>query len=155
MWGNKRKSGVGGGTTLVSHDTVIIGDIRFSGNLDVEGLVQGNIIADATSDALVRVVGKGRVEGEIRVPSVVINGEVRGTVYATRHLELAPKCRVEGDVFYHTVEMAAGAEINGSLTHVPEKRDAVAGAPEGAESRQERGLATGGSRPPVPGIKVD
>jgi cytoskeletal protein CcmA (bactofilin family) len=66
------------------------------------------------------VVGKGRVEGEIRVPNVIINGEVKGNVYATGRLELAPKSRVEGNVFYRMVEMAAGAEVNGSLTHMAE-----------------------------------
>ena len=46
MLGSK-KSGfsVSGSTTLISQDTVMVGDIHFSGNLDIEGLVQGNIIA--------------------------------------------------------------------------------------------------------------
>lgn len=121
MLGSKKSRSVPGGTTLVSSDTVVVGDIRFNGNLDVEGLVKGNIIADPDKEALLRLLGKGRVEGEIRVPSVVINGEVKGDVYSTRHLELAPKSRVEGSVFYHVVEMAAGAEVNGSLTHMVEQ----------------------------------
>ena len=46
MRGSKKsKASVSGSTTLVSSDTVIVGDVHFSGNLDVEGLVQGNIIA--------------------------------------------------------------------------------------------------------------
>ncbi|NQX89945.1 MAG: polymer-forming cytoskeletal protein [Halioglobus sp.] len=138
MLGNKRKAGGPGGTTLVSHDAVIVGDIRFSGSLDIEGMVQGNIIADDAKDARVRVVGKGRVEGEIRAPNVVINGEVRGRVYATRHLELASKCRVSGDVLYQTVEMAAGAEVNGSLKHIAEEgapKDVVADQPGQGETR--------------------
>lgn len=119
MLGSKKSSvSVSGKTTLISSDTVILGDIRFSGVLDVEGLVQGNIIAQPGKDALVRVVDKGRVEGEIRAPSVVINGAVEGNVHSTRHLELAARARVQGNVFYTLVEMAAGAEVNGSLAHV-------------------------------------
>lgn len=118
MLGSKKSASVAGGTTLISHDTVVVGDVRFSGNLDVEGLVQGNIIAESGKDALLRVVGKGRVEGEIRVPSVIINGVVQGNVYSSKHLELASKSRVQGNVFYTLVEMAAGAEVNGSLTHM-------------------------------------
>ncbi len=73
MLGNKKGSfGVSGTTTLVARDTTIIGDVHFSGSLEVEGVVQGNIIADSGKDALVRIVEKGRVEGEIRAPSVVI-----------------------------------------------------------------------------------
>ncbi|MEZ5574056.1 MAG: polymer-forming cytoskeletal protein [Halioglobus sp.] len=118
MLGSKKTASVSGGTTLISHDTVIVGDVHFSGNLDVEGLVQGNIIAQSGKEALLRVVGKGRVEGEIRVPCVIINGMVEGNVYSSKHLELASKSRVHGSVFYTLVEMAAGAEVNGSLTHM-------------------------------------
>ncbi|MDH4041453.1 MAG: polymer-forming cytoskeletal protein [Gammaproteobacteria bacterium] len=132
MLGNKKSLiSVSGKTTLVSTDTVILGDIRFSGVLDIEGLVQGNIIAEPGKEALVRVVDKGRVEGEIRSPSVVINGSVQGNVYATKHLELAARARVEGNVFYVLVEMAAGAEVNGSLSHIadPDAARAAQGEP--------------------------
>jgi cytoskeletal protein CcmA (bactofilin family) len=118
MWGSKKSASVSGGTTLISHETVIVGDVHFFGNLDVEGLVQGNIIAQPGKEALLRVVGKGRVEGEIRVPCVIINGMVQGNVYSTQHLELASRSRIQGNVFYTLVEMAAGAEVNGSLTHM-------------------------------------
>ena len=138
MLGNKRSAGRGSGkTTLISEDTVVIGDIRFTGDLEVEGLVRGNVIAEVDSAAIVRIVGKGCVEGEIRAPDIMINGEVRGDVYSARQLELAPKARVTGNVFYTTVEMAAGAEVNGSLTHVSEEERAgmlTAVAPEGEET---------------------
>lgn len=121
MLGSK-KSGfsVSGSTTLVSQDTVIVGDVRFSGNLDIEGLVQGNIVAEPGKDALVRLIGKGRVEGDIRAPCIIINGEVVGDVHSNKQLELASKARVKGNVFYTLVEMAAGSEVNGSLTHTSE-----------------------------------
>jgi cytoskeletal protein CcmA (bactofilin family) len=119
MLGNKKSTiSVSGATTLVSRDTVVVGDLRFSGNVEVEGLVQGNILAQPDSDALVRVAGKGRVEGEIRAPAVIVNGEVKGDIHSSRHLELASKGRVQGNVYYNQLEMAAGSEVNGSLTHV-------------------------------------
>jgi cytoskeletal protein CcmA (bactofilin family) len=119
MLGSKKSGfGVSGGTTLISRETVVKGDLHFTGNLDIEGLVQGNVIADKGKDALVRVVDKGRVEGEIHSPSVLINGEVRGDVHSSRHLELAAKGRVVGNVYYTLLEMAAGSEVNGSLTHL-------------------------------------
>lgn len=128
MLGSKRSSGRGGGkTTLIAEGTVVVGDILFTGDLEVEGLVKGNVAAeDDDAAAIVRIVGKGCVEGEIRSPDIMINGEVRGNVYCSRQLELAPKGRVTGNVFYATVEMAAGAEVNGSLTHVSEQGDVVA-----------------------------
>lgn len=118
MLGSKKGGfSVGGGTTLISRETTIVGDVHFSGSLEVEGVVQGNIVAEPGKDAVVRVVEKGRVEGEIRAPSVVINGTVDGDVFSTRKLELAPKGRVQGNVHYALLEMAAGSEVNGSLTH--------------------------------------
>ena len=134
MLGRKKTVSVSGGTTLISHETEIVGDVHFYGNLDVEGLVQGNIIAQADKDAVIRVVGKGRVEGDIRVPNVIINGEVKGNVYATKHLELAPNSRVEGNVFYRLVEMAAGAEVNGGLTHMDDAEAATDDAEAAADS---------------------
>ena len=51
-------------------------------------------------------------------PSVIINGVVQGDVHSSKHLELASKGRVQGNVFYTLVEMAAGSEVNGGLTHI-------------------------------------
>ncbi len=135
MLGNKKSGfGISGSTTLVSRDTVVVGDIHFSGNLDIEGLVQGSLLALPDKEALVRVVHGGRVEGDIHVPSIVINGSVKGDVHSSKHLELATKGRVHGDVFYTLVEMAAGAEVNGALKHIVDA--AVAGEKDPASPRK-------------------
>jgi cytoskeletal protein CcmA (bactofilin family) len=130
LGGRKRGVGAPGATTLVSRETVIAGNIHFGGNLDVEGLVKGNIIADPGKEALVRVVDKGRVEGEIRAPCVIISGTVEGDVHASKHLELAARGRVQGNVYYTLLEMAAGSEVNGKLTHMDDS-DPGAGASAG------------------------
>jgi cytoskeletal protein CcmA (bactofilin family) len=147
MLGSKKGGvGVSGGMTLISRDTVIVGDIHFSGNLDVEGLVQGNIVADPDKDACVRVVEKGRVEGDISAPSVVVNGSIEGDVHSSRHLELASKAQVQGNVFYTMVEMAVGSQVNGSLQHVvaPAESAAKPKVKEQAVSvSEEGGLAFG------------
>jgi len=119
MLGSKKSGfGAGGNTTLVARETTVVGDVHFSGSLDIEGVVQGNILAEEGKDALVRIIDKGRVQGEIRAPSVVINGVVEGDVYSSKHLELAAKGRVDGNVHYTLLEMAAGSEVNGSLSHI-------------------------------------
>ncbi len=123
-------------TTLVSGDTEIVGDIRFSGNLDIEGIVRGNIVAVEGKDAVVRVVDKGLVEGEIRAPSVIVNGAVTGDVYSSKHLELASKARVQGNVHYALVEMAIGAEVNGSLTHTSDASQKAKSSPAPAKPQE-------------------
>jgi len=59
----------------------------------------------------------GEVIGEIHVPHIVINGVVRGNVYAGEHIELASKAMVNGNVYYKSMEMMLGAQINGSLLY--------------------------------------
>src|SRR5690606_14161732 len=104
-------------TTLISRNTEVTGDIHFTGTLEVEGRVNGNIFADDETNAEVRIRESGAVSGEISVPSVIINGLVEGDVYSSRHLELAAKARVSGNVFYNLIEMVTGAEVHGSLQH--------------------------------------
>mgnify|MGYP006091989619 FL=1 len=104
--------------TLISRTTEIVGDIHFSGELLIEGKVKGNIYAEDDSDALIRVAEKGSVEGEICVPSAVINGVVQGDVRSSKHIELAAKAAVVGNVYYNLIEMVMGSEVNGNLMHI-------------------------------------
>ena len=62
----------------------------------------------------------GIVEGEVRVPNIVLNGTVIGDVHAKQHIELASNARITGNVYYSLLEMAMGAEVNGNLVHVAE-----------------------------------
>ena len=150
MLGNKEKGSFGSSnaTTLISQDTEIVGDINFSGNLDIEGTVRGNIAAVAGKDAMVRVVDKGLVEGEIRSPSIIINGTIHGDVYSSKHLELASKARVQGNVHYALVEMAIGAEVNGSLSHNSDgSKKGKDKTPEAEQPGDNEGHAAAASQP--------
>ena len=57
-----------GNTTLIAGGTHVVGDIHFSGNLEVEGQVTGNIVAEEDASARVRILPEGRITGDIRVP---------------------------------------------------------------------------------------
>jgi len=102
-------------TTLIANQTEVCGDMHFRGNLVIEGRVRGNVSAHSDSDARLQIVDGGMIEGEIRVPHVVINGDVKGNVFASRHLELSSKAMVEGNVHYKLIEMVKGAQVNGAL----------------------------------------
>ena len=111
------RSGSANGTTLISKSTEITGDLKFTGSLVVEGKVTGNIICDEGSDAKLQLFDSGVVCGEIRVPTVVINGRVEGDVYASEHVELAARAIVDGNVHYQLIEMVKGAQVNGNLVY--------------------------------------
>ena len=103
--------------TIISAKSEIIGDLHISGGLVIDGRIKGNIIADDQTNALVRISESGVVEGEIRVPNIMINGRVVGNVHSSQHIELAKKAIVTGDVNYIMMEMVMGAQVNGNLIH--------------------------------------
>jgi len=117
MWGSKRKLRTTKIDSLIGRHTETLGDLRFSGGLHVDGVVKGNVYADDDSGAVLTLSEFGTVEGEVRVPNVVLNGTVIGDVYARDQIELAANARITGNVYYTLIEMAMGAEVNGSLVH--------------------------------------
>lgn len=116
MFGNKTPA-ANNFDTLISGKAEIVGDVHFSGGLHVDGKVFGNIIAEDESKAVLRISDKGVVEGEVSVPHVIVNGTVVGDVHSCEHLELAAKAVVKGNIFYNTVEMVMGAQVDGRLAH--------------------------------------
>lgn len=103
--------------TLISSKVEIRGDVHFSGGVQIDGKVYGNVIASDNSNAFIQITDQGFVQGDIRVPQVVINGRVEGNVYSGKHLELAEKATIAGDVYYNLIEMVMGATVNGSMVH--------------------------------------
>lgn len=101
-----------GKTSVIAVGAQWVGNLVFEGALQVDGSVQGSIHA---TSGMVHVSAEGKVEGEIRAPHVILDGEMLGDVFATEQLELGPRARVRGDVHYGVMEMARGAQIDGSL----------------------------------------
>jgi cytoskeletal protein CcmA (bactofilin family) len=119
MFGNKSSRGDQTVVdTLIGAQVVIRGDLVFSGGLYVEGRIHGKVIAADGEPAMVTLAEQGCIEGEIRAPVVIINGQLDGDVHAGERVELAPKARVTGNVHYQVVEMSAGAQLTGRLVHV-------------------------------------
>jgi cytoskeletal protein CcmA (bactofilin family) len=107
---------------LIGAGTMIEGNITFSGGLRVDGHVRGNVIAAEDKPGTLVLSEQARIEGEIRVSHVVINGTVVGSVHAIEYLELQTKANVTGDVHYRTLEIQLGAVVQGRLVHQPEAK---------------------------------
>ena len=112
-----KKSSPEKGVTLIASNSEVTGDLHFVNQLYINGLVKGNITADAGTDATVVVSEEGTVSGEIRVPNVIVIGRVEGNVYATNRMELARNAEVKGNVYYKLIEMQLGAMVDGQLVH--------------------------------------
>lgn len=104
--------------TLIGAQVVIRGDFHFSGGLYVEGRIIGKLIADEGKKAVLTLAANGSVEGEVRAPVMVINGRVTGNLHSSERIQLGSTARVEGNVHYKVVEMAAGSVLTGRLLHV-------------------------------------
>ena len=129
MFGNDKgkapRAGNASVETLLGARVRIRGDVFFSGGIYVEGNVQGGVFAEeGSTDAVLTLAESGVIEGEVRAPHIIINGQLHGDVYASQRIELGPKARVQGNVHYQVVEMAAGAMLTGRLIHgdAPQKQ---------------------------------
>jgi cytoskeletal protein CcmA (bactofilin family) len=116
-------------TSLIARGTVIRGDLRFSGALHLDGRLEGSVLGEG-DDAMFTLSEHGQVHGEIHVPQAVINGHVTGDVVVSVRLELAPQARIDGDLRYHTLEMAAGAQVNGRISRQVEEAQRELPAPD-------------------------
>jgi cytoskeletal protein CcmA (bactofilin family) len=108
--------------SLIGAGTTINGDINFTGGLRIDGTIKGNIKALGDKPGTLVLSELAKVEGEIEVGHVVVNGTVAGPVRASEYLELMPKARVTGDVTYKTIEIHVGAIVMGRMVHIGESR---------------------------------
>lgn len=117
MFNQKDEMGDPNIDTLIGENTRFEGDIRFKGGLHIDGQVEGSIVAEGAEAGLLVISEQGRVKGEVNVPEVVIDGTVEGDITATRRLELRENGRVGGNIRYGAIQMALGAQVNGSLAY--------------------------------------
>ena len=108
---------------LIGDTTFIEGSVAFSRGLRVDGRVKGNIVHAGDDPSTLVLSETGRVEGEVHVSHAIINGTVIGPVHGSQYVELQPKARVTGDVYYRTVEIHPGAVIQGRLVHQDDEQE--------------------------------
>lgn len=103
--------------TLIGAGTIIEGNVTFTGGLRIDGEVRGNVCAAGDRPGTLVISEHARIDGEVAVPHLVINGTVNGPVRSTDSLELQPRARVAGDVEYNSIEIHLGAIVQGRLLH--------------------------------------
>jgi len=113
-------------STVIGQGTAITGDVAFAGGLHLDGEVCGNLSTTQDASSTLIVSEKGRVEGDVHVDTLILNGTIVGDVYVNERVELAAQARVTGTVHYRMLEMAMGAEVNGQLVRMDEHSATVA-----------------------------
>jgi cytoskeletal protein CcmA (bactofilin family) len=83
------------------------GTLKFHGSFRIDGFFKGRI----ESDAVLTIGDKGKVEAEVIVNHVVINGEFRGTIRAIEKVEINSLGRVFGTVITPKLIVEEGAYL--------------------------------------------
>jgi cytoskeletal protein CcmA (bactofilin family) len=138
MLASKKKKAFHNHHSLLSMATRVEGNLYFSGDFYLEGSLKGNIYAEEGKPSKLIVAETAAVEGDIHVPNIVINGHVRGTIYSSKHIELAAKAVVEGAIHYQLIEMVQGSQLIGGMIFSAAGMDVALAT---SEQEQEEGLA--------------
>ncbi|QTN30134.1 polymer-forming cytoskeletal protein [Rhodoferax sp. AJA081-3] len=101
--------------SVIAEGSEITGNIRFTDGMHVDGVIIGNIRAADEAASILVISEIASITGEVIADHIIINGSVKGPIYARKMLELQPKARIEGDVEYAALEMHQGALITGQL----------------------------------------
>ena len=112
--------------SVLSSDLHIKGNLKTTGDIQIEGQIEGDIRAHLLT------IGEGAtIKGELVADDVVINGRIVGRVRGLK-VRLTSTARVEGDIIHKTIAIESGAHFEGSV------------------QRQEDPLSTGGAAKPAP-----
>ena len=95
--------------SVLSSDLTVVGNLKTTGDIQVEGVVEGDIRAHLLT------VGEGAtIRGEIVADDIVVNGRVIGRVRGLK-VRLTSTARVEGDIIHKTIAIESGAHFEGSV----------------------------------------
>ncbi|HEU0198649.1 MAG TPA: polymer-forming cytoskeletal protein [Nevskiaceae bacterium] len=137
MFGSGRAARDGAAVdTLIGRHTEVLGDIRFSGGLHVDGCIKGCVTGTGEKAASLSVSEGGSIQGNVKVATITLNGTVTGDVYASERLTLAAKAKVFGNVYYQLLQMEPGATIDGKLVHQETARDSTSASAPSREGQR-------------------
>ena len=95
--------------SVLSADLHITGNLKTTGDIQVEGTVEGDICAH-----LLTIGESATIKGEVIADDVVINGRIVGRVRGLK-VRLTATARVEGDIIHKTIAIESGAHFEGSV----------------------------------------
>ena len=129
--------------SVLSSDLTIVGNLRTTGDIQVEGTVEGDIRAH-----LLTVGESATIRGEIVADDIVVNGRVIGRVRGLK-VRLTATARVEGDIIHKTIAIESGAHFEGSVQRQddPLAQGRITQSPA---QPQLSAPATGGATTPAP-----
>jgi cytoskeletal protein CcmA (bactofilin family) len=102
---------------VLSSDVEIKGNLKFSGELTMEGKLEGEI----NSDGILHLGETGSVNGNLNVSSVIVRGKINGNVVAKDKIEIKSKAELFGDIRAAKLVIEEGVTFVGKTEVNPNK----------------------------------
>ncbi len=96
-----------GAPTIISEGLTVTGNLNGEGEVQVDGLVEGDVKSVRLS-----IGQNGRVLGAIRAEKLLVRGRVDGEIRA-QEVTLTRTARVKGDIHHDTLSIEPGAQLDG------------------------------------------
>lgn len=94
-------------TGFFDKDTEINGDLHFKGTFRVDGRFKGKVDSESTL-----IIGdSGKVEADVKIGHIIINGEIKGNIQASKKVEVNANGRVFGTIIAPKLIVEEGAYL--------------------------------------------
>lgn len=133
MFGNKRESNVNI-DSLIGENLKVIGKIEGSGNLRIDGLVEGDI--DYKGDIIIGETGK--IQGNISCDNVSLAGKVKGNIKLKSKLTILPRGRLVGDTEVANLVIHENAYFDGNCKMIGSNTNVDTSTPQGKQKDKEK-----------------
>ncbi len=98
-------------TNVLAQGIEIIGTIKFSNPMIIDGKVEGEIVSEKGT---VTIGENARIKGDVRAGEVKMFGKVEGSIHSER-CELKANSELKGDITTKSLKMEEGALLDGKM----------------------------------------
>ena len=112
MFGKRQQAATA--ITVIAAGTTVEGTLRVRGMVQIDGAIEGTLIADGQ----VSVGPEGRIVGEVTADTLSVGGKVDGTLHARGHLHVLASGSVRGNARYTSLEIERGGVMDGNASRV-------------------------------------
>ena len=131
----KREIEEGKITGFFDKDTEIKGDLSFKGTFRVDGRFKGKV----NSESILIIGDSGKVEADIKIGQLIINGEIKGNIQASDKVEVNSNGRVFGTIITPKLAVEEGAYLEANCQTTDKGSHAMPGiSPPPVKDQEEK-----------------
>ena len=109
------------GTSLIGEGLNIEGDLNCRGEIEVAGIMNGNIKAES-----LKVLETGSIIGGVKASRFEVFGFIEGEIYAD-DIIIGKTATIKGDIFFReNLKIDEGADVDGYIKRVSQSKQASA-----------------------------